>query len=163
MIYENNALTAAINTWIDGALSESLPKRICCSCFATELSGYYSKDLLSRAYFVVVDELPLPTFLAHENPLFKGFLEMDMDAITYKNTYFIKARRANNMTLHFHELVHVIQWELLGAENFVERYLSELEAYGYDEAPLERMAYGLQGAYEKGQAFSVEYMIKSDL
>src|SRR5205823_9640324 len=35
---------------------------------------------------------------------------MDAGGITYLNTYFVRADQSHSASLHFHELVHVIQW-----------------------------------------------------
>ena len=56
----------------------------------------------------------------------------------------MQPRYAGDVALHFHELVHVAQWSILGAKKFIERYIAEIQNHGYDNAPLERMAYGLQ-------------------
>jgi hypothetical protein len=82
---------------------------------------------------------------------------MDMAGITYLDTYFVRADHIHDESLHFHELVHVIQWRLLGPEEFLERYADGLERFGYRNSPLEVMAYDLQGRFERDQQpFSVE-------
>ena len=152
-----------VNKWIDEVLFEYSLQKNCCSSFKVDFAGYYSQELLSSAYYVVVDEIPLPTFLAEINVRFKDFLDLDTHGITYKDTYFIKNDHLTNKALHFHELVHVVQWRLLGTEAFIERYLGELDAYGYDEAPLEKMAYGMQAAYQNRKVFSAESLVKGNL
>ena len=88
---------------------------------------------------------------------FRSFEQMDAGGITYLNTYFIRADQSHAESLHFHELVHVIQWRLLGPERFLALYADGLERFGYRESPLEVMAYELQDRFEHGaRAFSVE-------
>lgn len=152
-----------VNEWIDEVLFEYSLQKNSCSSFKENFAGYYSQELLSSAYYVVVDEIPLPTFLTEINVRFKEFLDLDTHGITYKDTYFIKGDHLTNKALHFHELVHVVQWRLLGAEAFIERYLGELDAYGYDEAPLEKLAYRLQADYEERKVFNVENIVKGNL
>ena len=82
---------------------------------------------------------------------------MDAGGITYLNTYFVRADQSHAESLHFHELVHVIQWRLLGPENFLALYADGLERFGYRESPLEVMAYEFQDRFEHGaRPFSVE-------
>ena len=92
---------------------------------------------------------------------------MDMNAIgiTYKNTYFIKKGNENNLTLHFHELVHVLQWQHLGAKDFISRYIKEILQYGYKDAPLEKMAFQLDHHYRnnKGVVFSIPNYVQQKL
>ena len=48
--------------------------------------------------------------------------------ITFLDTYFVQSGEVLRESLHFHELVHVVQWQHLGAERFVMAY-----ALGYPE------------------------------
>lgn len=72
---------------------------------------------------------------------------MNVDGITYNDTYYVKKEVANRLDLHFHELVHVLQWRVLSMKGFIQRYLSEIQTVGYDKAPLEVMAYSLQECF----------------
>jgi hypothetical protein len=56
----------------------------------------------------------------------------------------------------FHELLHVVQWQVLGIAGFGWRYLLEYIHYGYDSMPLERMAVKLADRYEAGELFGAE-------
>ena len=57
---------------------------------------------------------------------------------------------ASDESTHFHELVHVVQWARLGVDNFLLAYGVGLLQFGYQESPLERMAYSLQHDFERG-------------
>ncbi len=66
--------------------------------------------------------------------------------------------------MHFHELVHVIQWKELGSLGFLKRYIQEIQTFGYEIAPLEKMAYQLDAHYEVGgQAFSITEYVRQQL
>ena len=41
----------------------------------------------------------------------------NFDGITYLNTFFIKRDELRNETIHFHELIHVVQWRILDPNN----------------------------------------------
>jgi hypothetical protein len=82
---------------------------------------------------------------------FAAFERMNMAGITYVDTFFVRADRVWDESLYFHELVHVIQWRILGPESFLRLYADGLKRYGYRECPLEVMAFDLQarfGAHE---------------
>ena len=57
---------------------------------------------------------------------------------------------------HFHELVHVVQWEHLGPEKFLLAYGAGLVRFGYERSPLEQMAYVFQANFERG--FSLPHL-----
>ena len=54
--------------------------------------------------------------------------------------------------LHFHELVHVVQWARLGVDNFLLAYGAGLLQFDYEKTPLERMAYSMQAQFERDES-----------
>ena len=139
-----------IEQWIDQTNSEYLKQRICCDRFADDFKGFYTALFLKQAYFVVVDKIPKPDFPELRQMGLGDFIDMNVDGITYKNTYYILPHVAGNLRLHFHELVHVAQWEYLGAINFIQRYITEIQTNGYSAAPLEQMAYAFDSHFANG-------------
>jgi hypothetical protein len=70
---------------------------------------------------------------------------------TFKDTVFIQVGQpSESESLHFHELVHVVQWNQLGVDNFLLAYGIGLLQFGYRESPLEQMAYSLQAQFDEG-------------
>jgi hypothetical protein len=66
--------------------------------------------------------------------------------------------------LHFHELIHIVQWRLLGPERFLAAYAAGLETSGYRTSPLECMAYDAQSAFsQSARAFDAERMVAEQL
>jgi hypothetical protein len=95
---------------------------------------------------------------------FSAFERMETAGITYLNTYFLRAELSGDESLHFHELVHVIQWRILGPERFLALYADGLERFGYRNSPLEVMAYDLQGGFDYGRdPFDVELEVERRL
>ncbi|WP_028303593.1 hypothetical protein [Oceanospirillum maris] len=139
-----------IEKWIDETLEKYSSQRVSCKLFAESFKGFYPEEFLNSSYFVVVDEIPKPNFPELYDMGLTDFIEMDVDGITYKSTYFIKKGFESNHRLHFHELVHVLQWQLLGGKAFIERYIQEINIHGYRNAPLEEMAYGLDSYFAAG-------------
>ena len=74
---------------------------------------------MARAKVVFVDKCPVPPVPAIGLTQFADFENMNASGVTYLDTYFALWHEAERESLHFHELVHVVQWQLLGAENFV--------------------------------------------
>ena len=106
--------------------------------------------------------MPVPPLSAMGLDRFRDFERMDMAGITYLDTYFVRSEHAHVESLHFHELVHVIQWWLLGPEKFLAFYADGLERFGYRNSPLEVMAYNLQDRFEsEAQPFNVEAACQS--
>lgn len=102
------------------------------------------------SYFVVVDNIPKPNFPELREAGLDDFIDLEVNGITYKNTYYLQPRFVGELRLHFHELVHVVQWGLLGAHTFINRYINEIQSQGYDHAPLEKMAYALGDYFSMG-------------
>ncbi len=64
---------------------------------------------------------------------------------------FLSAKDAGKESLHFHEMVHVLQGQHLGPDRFIAAYAAGyLLAGGYRQNPLEVMAYDLQGQFDAG-------------
>lgn len=153
-----------IEEWIRQVNFSHKDVRQSCSVFEKHFNGFYSPDFLKTAFFVVTDEIPKPDFPELREAGLGDFIDMDVGGITYNDTYYVKVVAANELRLHFHELVHVIQWRDLTPKGFIGRYIREIQGFGYDEAPLEKMAYALDGHYQSnGRHLSVEQFVGKNL
>ncbi len=139
-----------IEEWIDHTNTVYSNQRICCEKFVAEFAGFYEPAFLKEAGFVVIDKIPKPDFPELRQMGLGGFIDMHVDGITYKDTYYILPHAVDNTKLHFHELVHVAQWKCLGASNFIQRYIDEIQTKGYWDAPIEQMAYALGDHFSNG-------------
>lgn len=139
-----------IDKWIDQINIEYKEQRICCSKFSNEFKGFYPLEFLCKSYFVIVDTIPKPNFPELRQMGLGDFIDMEVQGITYKSTYYVLPQLASDLRLHFHELVHVAQWGHLGAISFLERYINEIQTSGYNEAPLEKMAYAFDSHFMDG-------------
>lgn len=145
-----------VNEWIEQTIASFIDQRQSCVSLASDFSGFYSEQFLSKSYFVIVDHIPKPDFPELHQMGMGDFVKMPAAGITYKDTYFVLNKYAQDKDLHFHELVHVAQWDILGAEAFITRYIQEILDYSYNHAPLESMAYKLQDCFlNKEDAFDV--------
>jgi hypothetical protein len=117
-----------------------------------------------RTKVVLVDPLPMPPLSSMGLARFADFERGDFDGITYIDTIFLKPTESSNENMHFHELVHVIQWRLLGPDRFLLSYANGLECFGYRQSPLEAMAYDAETAFASSTAtFNVEKMVAEKL
>ena len=69
---------------------------------------------------------------------------------------FLSGRHVSNEALHFHELIHVIQWQSLGPERFLKTYAEGLERFGYENSPLEKMAYEAEDLFTAINQLQIE-------
>jgi len=153
-----------IDSWIDQTLENHSNQAVSCDRFCSQFNGFYPPEFLSNCYYVVIDRLPKPDFPELRQAGFGSFIDMDFEGITYKNTYFIKKGNEDNLALHFHELVHVLQWQYLGAKVFIQRYMEQILSFGYRDAPIEKMAYDLQSHFSMSrEPFSISDYVKNKM
>jgi len=125
---------------------------------------YFSKAQIEAAKFVVVNRVPVPPLSSMGLSRFNEFERGDYDGVTYLDTYFLKRAGADDESLHFHEMIHVVQWRLLDAEFFVAMYAGGLEKFGYRNSPLEKMAYDAQELFSRsGPIFDAEKLVAEKL
>lgn len=151
--------------WIQNTLTEHAANaRPIASLGFKRLPHYFDSDSLAKAKVVYVPKVPPPPLGAIGLSQFSDFEEMDAAGITYLDTFFSRNEMRENEPHHFHELVHVIQWQLLGPKLFVYAYADGLERIGYRASPLEMMAYMLESVFRNSQApFDVATIVREQL
>ena len=139
----------AISKWIQETLDAHAGKAKPVASFQfPRLPRYFSEQLLTTTSVVITDHLPRPPLSALGLSAFSSFEKQAMRAITYLDTYFLEPGAATDESMHFHELVHVVQWQVLGPKNFLLLYADGLTKRGYLECPLEAIAYGHQRKFD---------------
>ncbi len=104
-----------------------------------------------------VDRVSNPPFYAElENLGFTGLPDFaTMPAITFDDV--VVFHEPLTPQLIFHELVHVVQYRLLGVDEFARLYVRGYLHGGYEGTPLEICAYELDGRFIMGSVgFDVE-------
>jgi len=151
--------------WLRSTLTvHSSAARSVASCGFPRLPLYFSVETLALANVVLVDRLPIPPLSSWGLTRFADFERSDPDGITYLDTFFLKRHQSKNEAIHFHELIHVIQWRVLGPENFLRSYADGLERFGYRENPLEVMAYDAEKRFVTSTAgFDAEQFVVENL
>ena len=137
-----------VSEWIrQTLLSHAVKARTVDSVGFRRLPLYFSPSLLSTTKFVVVNQVPMPPLSAMGLKQFADFERGDWDGVTYLDTFFVRPSRASDESIYFHELIHVLQWRLLGPERFLAAYADGLETLGYHKSPLEVMAYDAENTF----------------
>jgi len=132
-----------------------------------QFSPFFEESLLQQARLVRVPALENPEFLEAYRATCaeKGLPLLNFTSfagITFIDTILLvdDFPQADFDATLFHELVHAVQYELLGPEKFVELYLLGWinQGFNYPAIPLEMDAYVLQNRFEAepGLPFSVE-------
>lgn len=159
------AVYPQISEWISQILvSYAAKAQAVYSVGFRRLPLYFSSELLSTTKFVVVDKVPVPPLSAMGLKQFADFERGDWDGITYVDTFFLRPSRVSDERLYFHELIHVLQWNLLGPERFLAAYADGLVTFGYHKSPLEVMAYDAENAFvTMAQPFDARKLVEEQL
>lgn len=150
-----------VSKWVDGVVQQHrcFARPVTSLAFA-RLPQYFQFETMSRAFVVEVDVIPKPPLTALGLHQFEAFEQTDADGITYRDTYFVRRERAADESLHFHELVHIVQWQILGPDRFILAYALGLAGGGYSTNPFEHIAYALQDRFSSSaESFSVEPLV----
>ena len=148
--------------WIQQTLDAHAHERRAVSSFTfLRLPQYFSAELLSGSSVVPTDRPPVPPLSKLGLSEFVGFEKQPMSGITYFDTYFVERGAVGDESLHFHELVHIIQWQVLGPKDFLLLYAAGLAEFEYRDCPLEAMAYDHQRRFDAGiPPYSVEAEVR---
>lgn len=140
----------AVTEWIENTLEHYRDQAVpIIDIGFPRLVKVFPPDLLVKAKVVVVPEkVPYPPISTMGLPEFQQMETIPFSGITYKDTFFVKDDLSHFESLHFHELVHVVQWDQLGINKFLLAYGIGLMQYGYRESPLEQIAYVLQEGFD---------------
>lgn len=161
---EFNKVYPHIAAWISRTLADHTNSmRDVASAPFQRLPLYFSQERLQSARFVIVERVPLPPLSAMGLAQFAEFEHGQFGGITYLDTFFVRTDCANDESLYFHEMVHIVQWRLLGPERFLKMYADGLEKYSYRDSPFEDMAYRAQTAFSQSQRFDAESWVVEQL
>lgn len=139
-----------VRGWIDKILKENAGHAVpVADVDLPRIRRIFPADLLKKTK-VVTGSVPFPPLSLMGLHELSEMETMRMSGVTYKDTFFLKDSQQTE-SLYFHEMVHAVQWERLGVNNFLLAYGIGLMQFGYRESPFEQMAYSLQTAFDQGQ------------
>jgi hypothetical protein len=121
-----------------------------------KLSGFWSREMLDRVRLKEVEKIEIPQDLSQI--LSPGFI-----GITFVDTILLRISLDN---IHFHELVHVAQFRVLGIQGFASAFAAGVASgVPYHENPLEKQALELEARFMKSpnQSFDAYQEVLSGL
>ena len=154
-----------VKKWIDDVLEkhEFNAKPVSTLGFA-RLPGYFSDELLKTAKYIpsqTIPVFPVSTLGISGLSLHK---KGEYAGITYNDRFFINLGKLRVELVHFHELIHVLQWRYLGVDKFIVAYALEIVNGGSQNNRFEQMAYRHQDQFNKTtKPYDVEREIKKEL
>ena len=136
----------------------------------SRLREYFDKRILDRTRIVSLEEIPNPPFYSalEESgipiPLdltqAAGFCLIDYVLIRKGHWSYFSAA----LSTVFHEMVHLVQWDVLGPRRLIELYTDALMRDGYSQIVFERQAYRLTDRFVRGESpFSVRVVVEEEL
>jgi len=138
----------------------------------TLFRDYYDQRILDLVRIATVDHVSNPGFyselaeLGISSPMdlsqSAGLTLMDCILIC---KYFESFPPSWNSIL-FHEMVHVVQYDILGSKRLLELYLAAWvqNEYQYNSIPFERQAFSLEGRFNRHEPpFSVRQIVEQEL
>lgn len=133
-------------------------------CGLRRLPAYFDRVFLERVRCAAVDRVPMPPLASMGLKRFAGFETATWAGITYGDTYFVDRRFDRSESLHFHELIHAVQWDCLGFDRFLLAYARGLLREGYARSPLEVMACRHQRRFETDPVpYPAEVLVREEL
>lgn len=136
------------------------------------LAPFFEERILDKARFSAMPVIPNPPFYSMLPPGTPIPIDFTiMAGLTVGDTVLLATSRidphASPLPLLFHELVHVVQYDYLGIDEFIRQYVAGWAARGqqYRAIPMEQEAYGLQALFEQGTSgtFSVAAAVSNRL
>lgn len=135
------------------------------------LQDYYDAQVLDNVLVATVNRISNPPF--YDELTGSGFPILDLSGsagITFIDCVVVRRPFQQHfpswISILFHELVHVVQFEILGPRKVLETYLQawEQNGYQYHDVPFEIQAYRLEARFERHEPlFSVREVVEQEL
>jgi hypothetical protein len=132
-----------------------------------KFAHYFDGNLLNQVRITRVQGITNPDIIDQYRPLLKLFGIPVLDFGSMAGMAFVDLILLaeplipdNHESIIFHEMVHVLQYSLLGVDKFVEMYITGWAKQGFNinKIPLEKVANGLQEKFDNNgsEPFSVK-------
>ena len=150
----------AYHRWVDDLLAKhELSARLVTTYEFQRLPQYFNQQILAVTKCVEVDSVPKIPWHEFGLSVPEG-MDTNFDGITFRNIYFIIRGEAFRESLHFHEMVHVVQWQTLGNDLYPLIYALEAFKGNYETNVLEVMARDVTDFFIKAnEPFSTEFFV----
>lgn len=149
-----NSLLPQVRAWVESTRAEySAASQPVASLGFARLPQYFTRELLDATRVTTVTRIPFPPIVDLGLIEFADIAQMGLSAITFGDLIFVH-QSLKTETVHFHELLHVVQWRTLGVEKFMLAYATGIMQYGYAQSPLEALVYDLQSQFNRSEAIA---------
>jgi hypothetical protein len=116
------------------------------------LPDYFPGEVLHETRVVSVSRVPFPPLSTEFGlPELAEMERMPFSAITWANIVFVHTSVTSEAT-YFHELVHAVQWSVLGIDDYMLTCGVGLVECGFAQSPFEAFTYDVQRQFENGVA-----------
>ena len=130
----------------------------------SRLSDYYPQQLLQNTQVAIVKRCPIPPLAKLGIKSMSAYENWEPSGVQYKDMYFVRKDLKYWNVVHFHELVHTTQWQILKDNAYMNLYGTGIIEQGYRNSPLEEMAWRLQHSFEsKSIPFDVNKIVRMEL
>jgi hypothetical protein len=141
-----------VQEWISDLHTKHAPNSVAAGAMGfARLAHHFPAEILQSTRAVAIDVVPFPPVADLGLPELEELARMPMAGITFGDMYFVRPEHSTE-PIHFHELVHVVQWATLGPAAFLSTYAVGIAKHGYEASPLEMAASDLQARFERGEA-----------
>jgi hypothetical protein len=133
------------------------------------LEKYFEKSIMDSVKVALVDNISNPSFYPE---LIKQGIAIPLDfstadGLALVDCIILRKRLQDSfisqISTLFHEMVHVVQIDILGLEKMTELYLSSLLQKGYFNVPFEKQAYKLSARFNQRESFLVRETVEQEL
>ncbi len=146
-----NDAAAPIAAWMQGVAAEIAPQSHPVGDSGFErLPAYFPEPWLTQTRVATVPRIPLPPLSRFGLPEFASLEQMAAAGITLDRLCVVHEEQATE-SVHFHELVHAVQWAALGPTPYMLTYAVGLLEHGYAQSPLEVAAFDFQSQFDREQ------------
>jgi hypothetical protein len=150
--------------WVDDLLAkhESSARQVA-TYGLKRMPQFFNPETLATAKCVEVDNVPKIPWQEFGLSVPEG-MNIYFEGITFRDTYFLTRREASKESLHFHEMVHVVQWQMLGNDLFPLIYVLEAFKGNYKTNFLEVMASNVTDFFVKAkEPFNTDFFVAASI
>jgi hypothetical protein len=127
------------------------------------LGDYFSEALLDAARAIITDDFPTVPLEEWGITTAPEFASISAAGVTFGDSFYVRPEFADDESLFFHELVHVVQARRVGLSRFLALYGLFLLMHDYTYSPLEVMARDLQHAFTSRERFDAADVVGNSM
>jgi len=97
-----------VKEWIARTLDREAGNKLPVSILGFDrLSMYFSQELLNNSFVIYTETVPIFPLGSIGIGAFDAMNAQDVGGVTYLNCFFVRRDAKKDVSLHFHELVHI--------------------------------------------------------